>query len=682
MTRVRGAAVRRKGRRAAAELTLGVALTALAAGVWAWLGGAALAAPEPAEAPMAEAEVGEAPEPSAETEGETAPGPDVVDHRFEVSLDTSEHRLKGEGRVRFTNHSRRPLQAIWLHLYLNAFKNERTVFMRSTASRGFRGGARPRQWGYITIQRLAAGDVDLWEGAVKHSPDDPDDETDIEVPLHRPLAPGETLELDMAWTAQLPSVVARTGFFEGFHMVAQWFPKLARLEPDGTFAHFPFHRLSEFYADYGRYDVTIDVPKGVTVGATGVAQEPQASGDRMRHRFVQDRVHDFAFAAWDAFVERTAEGPGGVKLRALVPPGDEALAELELEVVEQGMRHYGERFGDYPYDTLTVVHPPRGAEEAGGMEYPTLITTGGRWYQPLLGRRDVESVTFHELAHQWFYGIVGSNEHDSPFLDEGLTTWATLGAAEARDPGTSAFAGLGLSLGHPAMVRAGAAQVAGRDDVARSARDFATGADYGGLVYGRTATTLETLDRVFPGRITAAVGSYARRFRFRHPEPADLVAEVKAAAGERAAQALEKVLFERGRLDFAVGSMWSEELEEPAGIFGDPDAPASAPEKVAAHAGVVIIRRLGEVVLPVDVELHSEGGEVQSVRWDGEGPHHTIVYRGDTPLASVVIDPEMHLLLDEDLSNNVARRDARSYAPRLAAHAGFFAQLLLGMVAP
>ncbi|MEQ9319635.1 MAG: M1 family metallopeptidase, partial [Polyangiaceae bacterium] len=510
--------------------------------------------PEP-EAPSPSSE----PEPEPAAEAPTSDGPPVA-YQLKATLDVLEHRVKGEGTITWRNASTEEQREVWLHLYLNAFKNERTVFMRSTATRGFRGGGKPETWGWLRVDALKGQGTDLWAKAEAHSPDDPDDETDIRVPLAEPVPPGGEVTFEVRWTAQLPTVTARTGYLGSFHMVAQWFPKLAKLEPDGTRAHFAFHRLSEFYADYGSYDVTIDVPQGFVVGASGPRVEEQDAGERhvVRHRM--DRVHDFAFCAWDQFEVHERQAPTGVAMRALVPRGDGDLAALELDEAAFGLAFLGERFGAYPYEVLTIVHPPPKAREAGGMEYPTLITTGGRWYQPRLGMRNLESVTIHELAHQWFYGLLGSNEHAWPFLDEGLTTWATLWALESRYPDRSGFSGgwLGWTIGHPALVRAGSAKAAGKDAIARSARDFALGSDYGGLVYARTATLLESLRRLYPEKMPVAMKAYADAHRFGHPVPDDLLSAVREHVGERAATAMRRVLFERGTLDVSVASMWSE----------------------------------------------------------------------------------------------------------------------------
>src|SRR5262249_6363896 len=135
-----------------------------------------------------------------------------------------------------------------------------------------RGSEPVADWGYIDVRTLVAREldgVDLWPKADKTSPGDLEDETDIRVPLPREIAPGETLTLDAEWDTKMPSIVERSGYAGVFYLVAQWFPKVARLDESGEWRHFPFHHLSEFFSDFGTYDVTIDVPAGVIVGATG-----------------------------------------------------------------------------------------------------------------------------------------------------------------------------------------------------------------------------------------------------------------------------------------------------------------------------------------------------------------------------------------------------------------------------
>ena len=136
----------------------------------------------------------------------------------------------------FHNTSTAPVRELWFHLYLNAFRRAFQLFLRAPVASG-RGTSPVDDWGYIDVRKIVAremGGVDLWPGADGTTPGNPDDQTDIRVPLPRPLAPGETLTLDALWDAKLPSIIERTGYAGGFHMVGQWFPKLARLSPPGN----------------------------------------------------------------------------------------------------------------------------------------------------------------------------------------------------------------------------------------------------------------------------------------------------------------------------------------------------------------------------------------------------------------------------------------------------------------
>jgi hypothetical protein len=584
----------------------------------------------------------------------------VAGYTLRASLDPAKHTLHGEGRITWKNASRAPVNELWVHLYMNGFKNDKTLFARVPVD-GFRGTDTVTGFGHITVKRFAVRemeDQDLWPGADKTSPGDPDDETDIRVPLPRPVEPGATITADVAWDEQLPPLTFRTGYVDGFHFVGQWFPKIARLEPDGHFTHFAFHHLSEFYADFGAYDVTIDTPDSMIVGATGRLEGEVRTSGRIERRYVQEDVHDFAFTAWDAFRELTGKSDDGkVSLRCLYPAGHERAAEIEMDTARFGLGYFGKAFGRYPYETLTMVHPPEGAEEAGGMEYPTLITTGGAWYEPYIGARLIDIVTIHELGHEWFYGLVATDEHAFPFLDEGLNSYAEADSMEARFPRSSALKWGNLDVSLWAIGRLGSVERFPNAPVAQPAPSFATGGDYASLVYSRTASILGTLAGVYgEDLVRRAIGRYTRRYRFEHPGPAELIGVIDEVVGHDAAQNLRAALFDRASVDYAVSTFESQLSEAPHGIFGDPAHPSAAPAAPpGAWTGDVLLRRRGALRFPVDVELHEENGTIQRVRWEAREPAERIPYTGKSRLVAVVIDPEHRVLLDENLANNAKR---------------------------
>lgn len=609
----------------------------------------------------------------------------IASYTILARLDAEQHRVQGSEVIRFQNASSQPLTELWFHLYLNAFKNDKTLFLRSPFGAG-RSGEKAHEYGYVDVKhlRLASGE-ELWPNADRHSPGDPDDETDIRVPLPTPLAPGARLELSLEFEDKLPEIVERTGYEGSFHMLGQWFPKLAKLEPDGHFAHFSFHPHSEFYADFGDYDVTLDVPTRMTVGATGVAGATRSEAGRTTIAYRAEGVHDFAWTAWDHFAEARSV-VAGVDVRVLYPSGEERSAELELDAVRFALPHFNELYGAYPYKTLTLVHPPDAAGNAGGMEYPTLITTGGPWYTALTGTRLLEDVTIHELGHQWFYGLVATNEHEFPFLDEGLNSYAEAEALEARFGSGSSFEAFGLSVSSSTIARLFSATRGGDQAVSSPAAEITSFRNLGALVYERTATTLLTVARVYgEAQMRHALGSYTRRFRFQHPTPRDFLNVMRRELGADAEKALASALLERGTVDYVARDLSSVAAEPAAGIFDAPNGretrkrgPAPEPKK---YQGRVVVCRHGALEFPVEIELLAEDGTRRRAGWDGRGACHAVDYAGSSPLVAALVDPDHRVLLDDDLSNNfVSTRSPQT--SRLWERALYGAELLVSGAAP
>ncbi len=611
----------------------------------------------------------------------------VASYTLDAELDADKHRLKGSGQIAWTNTSKSAVRSLFFHLYLNAFKNERTVFLRSPFGAS-RDDSQGRDFGYIDVQSMTVREldnVDIWPNRQRHSPSDIDDETDIEVPLPRPVAPGESLTLDMRFEAQLPELMERTGYSGRFHFVAQWFPKLARLEDNGEFAHFSFHPQAEFYADFGRYDVTLDVPQNFRVGATGALVSETRAGARKRLRYVAEPVHDFAWTAWDGFQEKRFSAEG-LDVRVLFPAGEDKAARLTEATLRFALPYFERHFGRYPYSTLTVMHPPRGAEASGGMEYPTLITTGGAWYTPYLGMHDVETVVVHEFGHQWFYGILASNEARWPFLDEGLNSYAEQAALAAYLPRESLFRGLGITLESESLFRVFASARAQDEPVASAASEFSSFRNLGALVYSRTATLLATLERVYgKERFARALGVYTARFRFAHPTPKDLLDIMGAELGTEARTFLETALFQRGRVDFVARDIQNTRVSDPAGYFER----ASGREHIARHeakttreyVGRATVYRHGTLELPVEVLLIARDGTKKLEHWDGHGAFRVFEYRGPSELARVVVDPDRKVLIDDDLFNNETSVST-NVLWRVHERLGYFGAVAIAGVAP
>lgn len=477
----------------------------------------------------------------APARGDAPPAPlhaITLDGRYAPEARTFTGRI----RIAFRNTSRVPLESLVFHRYLEAFRDERSVF--HVESRGRLRGVPLTGRGGTALDHVRVNGIEVTSRLDRELV--PEDFTQFRVPLPSPLPPGGVVDVEVEFRSHLPDLAARAGTHGRFHMLAQFFPKPARLADDGTFTSFPYHGNGEFFADFARYDVTIRAPVGYAVEGTGERISDEVRGTERIHHFVASPVHDAAYAiasGYEVRVRRCA----GVALRTMSPPGYGLAAEHHTRATCFGLGYFGSRLGAYPYRTLTVIVPPRGAEGGAGMEYPTAFVTDGSWGVPEATRFPLAlETTFHELGHQWFQGIVATDEVSDPVLDEGLTNFLGIDAASeyAGDVSRVTFdflrvLGTDRALGPPA----------------KPAHAFSA-YDYGASVYVRSALVLETFARTHGrARLYAALGRYAREQAFRHPVLADLERAFEAEFGGEGRAALHAALVEGALADHSPGAI-------------------------------------------------------------------------------------------------------------------------------
>ncbi|HEX2923042.1 MAG TPA: M1 family metallopeptidase, partial [Chloroflexota bacterium] len=339
---------------------------------------------------------------------------EIASYQISVKLDTDQKLLSGSERISFLNDTANPVGDLYLHLYPNAFRGIDSTFMRENPEEARRSVAE-NNWGYmdLSVLRLASGQ-DLLAAATL-------DDTVLHVPLPAPLSPGETLQMETQFTVKLPRLIARMGYQGDQYTIAQWFPKLAVLTDSGWNAH-QYHANSEFFADFGSYRVEITLPDRFVVGATGLPAGERENGDGTKTlTFQANSVHDFAWVANPQFREAWARA-GNTDIRLLYPPEHDGVKQRFLDAAVAALENFGRWYGPYPYARLTVADVP---ERAGaGMEYPTLVTVSQE-VPSSLGVLDIEQVTIHEIGHQWWYGMVATNEFEEAWMDEGFTTYST-----------------------------------------------------------------------------------------------------------------------------------------------------------------------------------------------------------------------------------------------------------------
>jgi hypothetical protein len=396
------------------------------------------------------------------------PDKSPVSYAMEVELQETGFdavRLVGKETAVWENTSRDSVRVLYLHAYANAFRNTRSTFLREATRDGMEIPD-DMKFADMRIGRMtsAHGDELPWKWV---APDDgnADDRTVLRVELPQAVEAGEKLPLKIEFTLEMPHVLRRMGAQNGFVMAAQWYPKLGmylgaestmRDVHEGWFCH-QFHANTEFAADFADYDVTLKFPSEYKVGATGTPAGSDSLDEKKgvtTRRYKADGVVDFAWTAGRQFVEfyrdisptagdrlddpvaaesRRVRSLLGVSADDVALPTTRVVLLLQPEHVDQAERHFeaarvalgmfGAWLGPYPYQRLTIVDPPWSAK-AGGMEYPMLVTAGTTVGAPPETQHP-ESVTVHEICHQWLMGILANNEAEEAWLDEGINSYLT-----------------------------------------------------------------------------------------------------------------------------------------------------------------------------------------------------------------------------------------------------------------
>jgi hypothetical protein len=519
-----------------------------------------------------------------------------IRYEIEVRVDPETHELSGRERIVWTNRSATTIDALRVHLYLNGFAHEGTTWMRESYPDAWnRPGWQARYddpWGYIepTAIRQLDGEgrgVDAPWKPIRPDDGNPLDRSLIEVRLPRPVSPGGTAELEVEFEGRLSHTIARTGCVRGFCMVAQWYPKIGVLEYPGVrgaettrWAARQFHGPTEFYADFADYDVTIDMPEGWLIGSTGRQAEvhQRAEPERRKVRFLQRAVHDFAFALGRDYEEEVDfhQPPGvgpEVEIRYLVP----RLAVRQIERLRRAttgaLDVMAERVGPYPYDTLTIVLPVFDAHGADGMEYPTLFTSSGGdplFFRPPLGNFPLMAETVvHEFAHQYFQGLVATNEQEEAYLDEGFTQyWEAEGMREifGREPDEFTFLGRRASSTEMFEIGLASQSESFREPIHRRPTNLYARGTRDDQIYFRPKLCLETAANLHgSGRMDAVFQSYFETFAFRHPDFDDFLRVARVVGGEPMRDFIAECFSAPRIPDFVVADLDSRSIDAPLG---------------------------------------------------------------------------------------------------------------------
>jgi hypothetical protein len=486
------------------------------------------------------------------------------------------------------------------------------------------------------------------------------------VDLDQPLPPGGVFEFAVAYSFQIPEHgsdrMGREQFAWGWlYEIAQWYPRLAVYDDVRGWNTEQYLGQGEFYLEYGDFDVEITVPRSFVIVATGTLMNPlevltaterarlaqavksdttiaiigRAEAGREGTRpagalptltwhFTAKNVRDVAWAAASGFIW-DASGWNGVLIQSAYPPEANPDWANSTRYARHSIKHYSERWFPYPYPTAINVAGP-----VAGMEYPMIVFCGRE-----SGGFELYSVTTHELGHQWFPMIVGSNERLYAWMDEGFNTFINVYSVRSFYPESS----WERRRGDPQSWASFA--VTGKDQPPMFAADRVDPRLLGFVEYDKPAVGLYLLRQHIAADTTlfdATFRAYIRRWAYKHPTPADFFRSMEDGLGEDLSWFWRGWLYSTDVVDLAV------------------DSAAALHDNEGTTYAAVFLSRRGKLPMPVDMKISYANGSSDRVRLPVEiwlqGNRYVYVRPSPAQPIKVELDPDLDLP-DVRRDNNV-----------------------------
>ncbi len=517
-------------------------------------------------------------------------------------------------------------------MWANAYKNNETALAKQLLENGETEMyfAKDADLGYVdSLNFMVNGKPVRWEL----------DKTHIDICtlfLNTPLDPGDTIYITTPFHVKLPSAkISRLGHIGQAYAITQWYPKPAVFDRDG-WHDMPYLNQGEFYSEFGSYDVRITLPKNYVLAATGdridEAEEenwllskveeteklitskkysrdnsfPPSSKEYKTIQFKQFRVHDFAWFADKRFhvLKGNVLLPrSGNKIDtwSFFTNSEPELWSKSLEYIHDATAFYSMLNGDYPYNHVTAIDGTISA--GGGMEYPniTIIGESGNDFT-------LETTIMHEVGHNWFYGILGSNERDYPFMDEGLNSFYEMRYIRSKYPNStlanvlgrdSTFKFFGLNKFKHKAEYEFAYLLAARKNIdqpiATKSQDF-TSYNYGGVVYSKSALVFDYLmNYLGKDKFDEGMQFYFEQWKFKHPTPEDLIKTLQYHLNADLHWFVEELLVTNKKLDYKIKD--HKQLED--------------------HSHAILVKNNSHVLGPVSLSGIKDGVLVGTVWYNG-----------------------------------------------------------------
>jgi aminopeptidase N len=345
-----------------------------------------------------------------------------VNYDISVRFTPELYRIEGSEKLLYINHSPDTLNVVYFHLYFNKFRKGALDD----------GELREETTGSISIFNITNDD------SLEKVLDYKIDRTLMKVGLITPLLPNDSIKIKIQFASILPPADDRFGYYGDHFDVGNWYPVPVVYDNKGWHLH--QHLENEFYQEWGDFKVKLRMPRGFIVGATGKLLNPletiaDSSWDYYEHqqdtttvvwKYLAKNVHDFAWTA-DPDYKLIQSTMDGITINIFVMNHNYNLWQGSEKWIAKALKYMIENYGSYPYDQITIADT---YIQAGGIEYPNIVFINS-FISPEYQKNFFRVVVVHEMGHQWYYGMLGSNQTEHEWMDEGFTTFAEIETFEA-----------------------------------------------------------------------------------------------------------------------------------------------------------------------------------------------------------------------------------------------------------
>jgi hypothetical protein len=536
-----------------------------------------------------------------------------VKYNIDVKLNDKTHYLSAFQSLVYLNNSPDTLSHIYMHLWPNAYQDDTQLAKQLLEDDETLLYFNEKQYtGKIdSLDFKVNGKGVLW-GTMENYPDI------AKLELKQDLFPGDSITITTPFRVKVPvGVVSRLGhieediakngklFNEKSYQISQWYPKPAVFDSIG-WHRLPYLNTGEFYSEYGSFNVSITTPLDYTIAATGNQIKSTKKSETKTVSFFQNNVHDFAWFVDNDWIteksEVTLPHTGRVvETISRYKRINASLWENSVKYIDSAVYYYSLWVGDYPYKVCTAVDG--GITAGGGMEYPTITVIGDA-----INRASLEQVILHEVGHNWFYGVLGTNERLHPWMDEGINSYYERRYYEEVNK-TASIADFTTNLirlivkdsipknkeMHAMMYEI----MASRNidlPINYPAVEYSS-LNYGSIVYAKTAIAFNYLEKYLTKPVfDACMQEYYNAWKFRHPEPKDLEKIFTNATTKNLDWFFKDLLSTTYQIDYRISSAQFNE---------------------ATRKFELIISNRGDIASPVVVSAIRGGKVIRTVWYDG-----------------------------------------------------------------